>query len=123
MPKLALVEDDLSIRQLLAMLIRAEGWEVADFEVAEEAIAYLSTNPVDAIILDVWLPDLSGIEASRRLRANSVMAPILLVTAGNVDQLSEQLDGLENVVRKDKWLKPEDIRASLQAALENGTFA
>lgn len=123
MPKLVLVEDDLSIRKLFTLLIKAEGWELQAFEEGEPALEYLSENGVDAVILDVWLPDLSGLEVAKRLREQSVEAPILLVTAGSLEQLQDSVASLPNTIIRDKWLTPDDLRHLLRTVLKNKAFA
>lgn len=122
MPKLLIVEDDNSIRQLFCMLATAEGWDVAEFADAEEALRFLERNTADAIILDVWLPEMSGLDAARAIRDKSITAPILLATAGNVQSIADEAAKIENLILRDKWLTPDEFRNALRSARTTGVF-
>ncbi|HEX2581497.1 MAG TPA: response regulator transcription factor [Dongiaceae bacterium] len=90
-----LVDDDVQLRQLLAEQLAAEG----DFAIIEagngvQGLAMAQQNPVDAIILDVGLPDDDGRAVCRKMRDAKVQAPILLLTG--IDGESDTIRGLES---------------------------
>ena len=76
-----MVDDEPAVRQALDRALRFEGYET---ELAEDGIAALAAHaerPADAIVLDVAMPRLDGLEVCRRLRAAGDATPILLLTA------------------------------------------
>ena len=104
-PRLLLVEDEPSLRQLLAELLRAD-YEVLAAPDGERAWELALGGPtLDLVLSDVEMPGLSGIELTRRLRAQASTAavPIVLVSANN--RLATLLAGLE-VGADDFLLKP-----------------
>src|SRR5919197_621508 len=79
--RVLIVEDDVKMASLIRRGMREEGL-AADVAVkGEDALWMAQTGAYDAIVLDVMLPGIDGFEACRRLRANGVWAPILMLTA------------------------------------------
>lgn len=78
-----IVEDQTIFRELLAEVLAAQGncEIVAQFSEGREALTQIKGTPVDLVILDAVLPDLSGIEVLRKLRAWRASLPVIMVTA------------------------------------------
>jgi two-component system response regulator RegX3 len=74
------VEDEESFADPLAFLLRREGFEVAVADTGPGALAEFDRGGADIVLLDLMLPQMSGIEVCRRLRARSAV-PIIMVTA------------------------------------------
>lgn len=79
MSKILVVDDDKDIRELLVILLQAEGHEVYEAENGEVAIEKAKED-INLIILDVMMPKLNGIQACIEIRKKS-HAPILFLTA------------------------------------------
>ena len=80
MPLVAVVDDDVSVRESLESLIRSAGLDVNVFASAEEFLESNHARP-DCLILDVRLPGMSGIELHHRLLALSYKVPVAFITA------------------------------------------
>jgi DNA-binding response OmpR family regulator len=111
------VEDDRAIAELVRLYLRREGFGVqveADGEVALDAVARL--HPV-AVVLDVGLPGLDGIEVCRRLRAAGDWTPVLFVTARDdeVDRVVGLELGADDYITKP--FSPRELVARLRAVL------
>ncbi len=91
--KLLIVEDEQHIAQGLRFNLEAEGYEVTLVADAEAGLAALDNERFGAIILDVMLPGIDGIEAARRLRERGDFTPILMLTAR--DRPEDVLAGFE----------------------------
>jgi FixJ family two-component response regulator len=79
-PTVSVVDDDISVRESLEALIRHEGWQA---ELYESAQAFLSSPPVSGptcLILDVYLPDLSGLDVQERIAGDRTGVPIIFLT-------------------------------------------
>ena len=90
--KILVVDDEASIVDAVATSLRYEGFEVDEATNGRTALRKAQDDPPDLIILDVMLPDLDGIEVTRRLRADGVRTPVLFLTAR--DALEDKLAGL-----------------------------
>jgi two-component system response regulator PilR (NtrC family) len=64
-PRILVVDDERSMRELLAIVLRREGYEVLLAENGRAAIATLEREPVDLLISDIKMPDMSGVEVLR----------------------------------------------------------
>jgi FixJ family two-component response regulator len=74
------VDDDVSVRESLELLIAAAGWRAELFASAREFLAYPRPAGASCLILDVNLPDLSGLELQKRIAADYSAMPIIFIT-------------------------------------------
>ncbi len=119
MPRVLVVDDDAAVRESLRRALEHEQYEVelaADGIEALEQIRGASSEP-DAVILDVSMPRLDGLEVCRRLRRDGNQIPILMLTAR--DEVSDRVAGLD-AGADDYVVKPfalEELLARLRALL------
>jgi two-component system OmpR family response regulator len=86
--RVLVVDDEASILDSVATVLRYEGLHVETATKGYEALAKAQDGGYDLIVLDVMLPDLDGLEITRRLRADGMKMPVLFLTArGEVDDL------------------------------------
>jgi DNA-binding response OmpR family regulator len=78
--RLLLVEDDTAVQRVLALALRAEGFELALTGSGAEGLDLLSSAPVDVVLLDLMLPDLDGLDVCRHVRRGSDV-PLIIITA------------------------------------------
>jgi len=90
--RILVVDDEPSIVDAVATSLRYEGFDVEEATTGRAALAAAQERPPDLIILDVMLPDLDGLEVTRRLRADGVRVPVLFLTAR--DALEDKIAGL-----------------------------
>ncbi len=115
--KLLLVEDEARLRSQLAERLRREGWAVEEAPDGREGLYIGSEFPLDLAIIDLGLPDFSGIELIRRLRDAGRDFPILILTARG--RWQDKVEGLE-AGADDYLVKPfetEELLARLRALL------
>lgn len=79
-PHVYVVDDDVSVRESLELLIQSEGWRPVLFETAHAFLAYAHSAVESCLVLDVTLPDLDGLELQRRLTAARIDMPIVFIT-------------------------------------------
>src|SRR5215218_6924914 len=111
--RILIVEDDRALRDALRRTLVLGGYETLSAEGGEEALGQVASAVPDAVVLDVGLPDLDGLEVSRRLRASGNRVPILMLTAR--DAIEDRIDGLD-AGADDYLVKPFDV-GELQARL------
>src|SRR3989442_2769530 len=90
--RVLVVDDEENIRELLAMGLRYEGFEVEVGDGGRAALAAVPKFRPDLIVLDVMMPDLEGFEVCRRLQSEGVRAPVIFLTARK--SLGDRLTGL-----------------------------
>jgi two-component system, OmpR family, response regulator len=90
--RVLVVDDEPSITDAVATSLRYEGFEVEEASSGRAALAIAQERTPDLIVLDVMLPDLDGLEVTRRLRADGIRVPILFLTAR--DALEDKIAGL-----------------------------
>src|SRR5271166_6354315 len=115
--RLLVVDDEASVREALALVLDLSGFEVATAVDGREAIRALAADSPDAVILDVLMPGLDGLEVCRRMRAVGDRTPVLMLTARA--EVSERVAGLE-AGADDYLVKPfasEELIARLRALL------
>lgn len=103
-----LVDDEARNRSMIRELLELDGYDVGEATNGHEALMALQDQPADVIILDIMMPEVDGIEACRRLKANSATAhiPVILVTAHHSRE--ERIKGMK-AGANDFLTKPVDL--------------
>jgi len=91
-PQILVVDDEASIVDAVATALRYEGFDVREAGTGRAALSAAQEDPPDLVVLDVMLPDLDGLEVTRRLRADGIRVPVLFLTAR--DSLEDKIAGL-----------------------------
>jgi two-component system response regulator MprA len=115
--RVLVVDDDAAVRRSLATALGRDGYEVLTAEGGTVALAEVATVSVDAILLDVAMPEPNGLEVCRRIRAGGDHTPILMLTAR--DLVDDRVAGLD-AGADDYLAKPfalNELRARLRALL------
>ena len=86
------VDDEPSIVDAVATALRYEGFTVRQADTGRAALASAQEDPPDLVVLDIMLPDLDGLEVTRRLRADGIRVPVLFLTAR--DSVEDKVTGL-----------------------------
>ena len=115
--RVLLVDDDRAVRESIERALHLEGYDVDCVGAGLPAIERQRADPADAVVLDLRLPDVDGLDVCRQLRARGDRTPILMLTARDaVDERVEGLDaGADDYVVKPFALK--ELLARLRALL------
>ncbi len=112
-----MVDDDRALRDVLRRALGLAGYDVSLSETGAGALADVSSTVPDAVVLDIGLPDIDGLEVCRLLRREGNRVPVLMLTAR--DAVADRIDGLD-AGADDYLVKPFDIdelKARLRALL------
>src|SRR3954468_9217636 len=120
--RVLIVDDDRSVRHALRRALTLGGYEVDAAEGGQHALTQVAVATPDAVVLDVGMPDIDGLEVCRRLRGAGNRVPILMLTAR--DAVADRIDGL-GAGADDYLVKPFDVgelKARLRALMRrNGS--
>jgi two-component system OmpR family response regulator len=86
------VDDESVLAEMVSMALRYEGWNIATAGDGSSAIASARAQRPDVVVLDVMLPDMSGLDVLHKLREDNVQLPVLLLTAK--DAVEDRIAGL-----------------------------
>jgi two-component system KDP operon response regulator KdpE len=110
------VDDERQILRALKVILREAGYDVIEAATMEEALDRAAVRPPDAAIVDLMLPDGSGVELARRLREWTSMPILVLSAVGEEDAKVEALEaGADDYVTKP--FGPRELVARLGAAM------
>jgi two-component system alkaline phosphatase synthesis response regulator PhoP len=100
--ELLVVEDNPSTLKMLAFLLRNEGYTVHAVSSAAAGLELLRDEPIDLLVLDVMLPDVSGLQICRQLRNEGLTIPILVISAlgRRDDKLAALNEGADDYMTK-----------------------
>jgi two-component system response regulator MprA len=115
--RVLVVDDEPAVRSALERALRLEGYDVDLAADGAEALRRLSARSADAVVLDVLMPQVDGLEVCRRLRAAQDHTPVLMLTAR--DAVGDRVAGLD-AGADDYLVKPfalEELHARLRALL------
>src|SRR4026209_2071857 len=113
--RILVVADEQAVREALERALRLEGYEVDLAGDGSEALATIAKRPPDAVVLDLMMPQINGLECARRPRAAGDRTPVLILTAR--DGVSDRVTGLD-AGADDYVVKPfalEELLARLRA--------
>ena len=115
-PHILLIEDDARLAEMVAEYLGEAGFRVAVAAAGRVGLERLTREPYDALVLDLMLPDMDGLEVCRQLRAKSDI-PVLMLTARG--EAMDRIVGLE--IGADDYLpkpfEPRELLARLRAIL------
>jgi two-component system, OmpR family, response regulator MprA len=115
--RVLVVDDEPAVRTALERALRIEGYDVELAEDGLEALQRLAAHTPDAVVLDVLMPNVDGLEVCRRIRAADDQTPVLMLTAR--DAVGDRVAGLD-AGADDYLVKPfalEELHARLRALL------
>ncbi len=124
MARVLVVDDDVTVREVVVTYLRAADHDVAETGDGEQALSMLRDNPADLVVLDLMLPGIDGLEVCTRLRSRGDDLPVIMLTAlgsetdrvvglerGADDYVTKPFSPRELVLRVDSVLRRAGERA------------
>ena len=81
---ICIVDDDVSVRNSIEQLLDSDGLRAQSFEEADDFLTYAHSHAVPLVVLDVWIPKISGLEVQKQLQVVSPNTKVIVVTAREV---------------------------------------
>jgi DNA-binding NtrC family response regulator len=93
-PRIMVIDDDPNLRKSLADILRLKGYETVSAENGMEGLALLQHNPVCLALIDIGLPDISGVEVLKRIKADFPSTEVIILTGNaTLDSAIEAANG------------------------------
>ncbi len=119
--RLLIIDDESSIRRFVSVALPPHGYEILEAENAAEGLHLLQTAKPDAIILDLGLPDMDGLEALKKIRESHTLPVIILSVRDDEESIVTALDsGAHDYLRKPFLLG--ELLARLRLAMRSHQF-
>jgi len=122
-PVAFVVDDDISVRESLELLIRSEGWDVETFASAHDFLNRPRTSAPSCLVLDVSLPDLNGLDLQTHLAATRADIPIIFITGHADIPMTVQAMKAGAVEFLTKPFKDDVLLNAVQGALQRSRAA
>jgi FixJ family two-component response regulator len=116
-PTVFIVDDDVSVRESLELLVAAAGWRPELFASAGEFLARPRVSQLSCLVLDLGLPDINGLELQERIAARSHLPIIFITGHGDIPSTVRAMKA-GAVEFLTKPLLPEVVLSAIRAALE-----
>jgi FixJ family two-component response regulator len=116
-PVIAIVDDDLSVREALASLVRSLGYAAMAFDCAERLLKSRRRGGVSCLIADVQMPGMTGLELYQQLSASGKRIPTILITAYPDEGVRERALAAGVIGYLSKPFEEDDLLASIRSAL------
>jgi nitrogen regulation protein NR(I) len=119
MGRILLADDDPGVLSSVEMLLAEQGHSVVTARSGQEALRKLRTDPPDAVLMDVRMPGMSGLDAFRRIKETDPRLPVIIMTAFATAETAIEATELGAFEYHLKPFEPEDLLRSLSNALES----
>jgi two-component system response regulator PilR (NtrC family) len=120
MEKILVVDDERSMRELLELVLKREGYSVHTAENGTRALDQIRQNLYDLMISDVKMPDINGLDLLMRVRETSPETMVIMITAFATIETARRAFklGAEDIVVKDSGFDVEELKVTIKKALE-----
>ncbi|MEE9180466.1 MAG: response regulator, partial [Vicinamibacteria bacterium] len=118
MSRILVVDDETSMRQLLEITLRKEGYRVTMAESGQKAVEALSKAAYDLVISDIKMPDMSGVEVLRVVKQSAPETPVIMITAYSSAETAVEALRLGAYDYIAKPFKIDELKVTIKNALE-----
>jgi CheY-like chemotaxis protein len=120
-PHILVADDNADIRELVQMVLEAAGFRVSTTDTTANVLKLAATERFDALLIDYWMPEITGLEVCRRIRAVDQSTPILICSGATTpaDREAAVLAGAQGYLSKP--FKPKDLIQTLSSVLSTSS--
>ena len=118
----AIIDDDAGLRVALKRLLATEGYRTQLFSSADEFLREANASESDCLIIDVHLPNMSGVELARLLRTNGVLLPTIFITGSDDPTIRAEASALGCVAFLLKPFLPTRLLAAVDLAVRTASI-
>lgn len=116
MPRILVIDDQKDVRAMVAIVLRVNHYEVAEADSGAAGLRIFAEGPFDAVVVDIFLGDVSGIDVIAALREQQPRLPVVAVSGMTALDFVEQSPHLADVICLQKPFRPNDLLQALRKA-------
>lgn len=116
LPSIAIVDDDPSVLKALARLLKARAFKARTYTSAREFLSALHEGLPECLIVDLQMPDMTGLELQRHLNRSGLRIPTIVITAHNEAGARERCESAGAVAFLSKPLQDTSLLAAIESA-------
>ena len=116
-PVIAIVDDDASLRRALSRLMHAVGWKAVTFASAEAFVQTGLQEPPACLVLDIWLPGMTGLELLDHVTATTPSLPVIIITGRDDVQVRQRAAQARAIAYFQKPVDEQDLLQTIRRAL------
>jgi FixJ family two-component response regulator len=118
---ICVLDDDASVLKAMRRLLRSAGFETLGFNEAQAFLKHAETNAISLAILDIWMPDINGLEVQRRLLEVAPTTPVIIMTGRDTPVMRSLAVAQGAVAFFAKPFADEALLRTIRAALPAST--
>lgn len=121
-PHILVADDESDIREMVQFILHGAGFRVSTTDNAADVLRLVKTEHVDAVVLDYWMREITGIELCRQIRTFDQSTPILMCSGAvtEADREAASLAGAQGYIEKP--FNARDLIAALRSCLKATVF-
>jgi DNA-binding response OmpR family regulator len=116
--RILVVDDEAAIRLTMDVLLRRHGYTVTTAASGEEALALIEQQPFDLLLLDLKMPELSGLDVARRAQEIQPAAKVLILTGSSAIEGAIDVPGVDQFAYIIKTASPQEVLERVAAAIQ-----
>jgi DNA-binding NtrC family response regulator len=116
MPRVLIIDDQKDVRAMVAIVLRVNHYEVAEADGGAAGLKTFAEGRFDAVIVDIFLGDISGVDVIATLRERAPGLPVVAVSGMTALDFMEQSPHLTSVICLQKPFRPNDLLQALRKA-------
>lgn len=117
-PVIAILDDEPQLRKALRRLLVAHGFAVVTFERSEDLLAALEAQPMDCLLLDLYMPGTDGYRVLESIAARRLTTPVILITGHGEAQTAREVMGLGAAAYLDKPVDEAELLSAINGAMD-----
>jgi DNA-binding response OmpR family regulator len=119
--KILIVDDEIQMQKLISVCIQSNNFDIRAASSGKEAFSLIAKERFDLILLDIMMPEMSGLQLLKSLNQQNIVTPVIIISAiGETDHVVEGLNlGAYDYITKP--FEPKELRARVQSVLRRTT--
>lgn len=116
-PVVGVLDDEPEMRKAFRRLLSGRGFRIEEYERGQDLLAAIGTQPLDCLLLDLYMPEFSGFEVLEAFRFRQISVPVIVITAHDEPGTTERVRALGALAYLKKPVDRDALLSAIQAAM------